>query len=68
MTLYLAAPGAILLMASAGGLFPMPIAPVYAASKVSAPLPTLLPCMQAQAPLADLQKGRHWLLCECLLV
>ncbi len=27
-------PGVILLMASAGGLFPMPIAPVYAASKV----------------------------------
>ena len=27
--------GVILLMASAGGLFPMPIAPVYAASKVS---------------------------------
>lgn len=26
--------GVILLMASAGGLFPMPIAPVYAASKV----------------------------------
>jgi short-subunit dehydrogenase len=26
--------GAILLMASAGGLFPMPISPVYAASKV----------------------------------
>lgn len=31
---FLLCTGSILLMASAGGLFPMPIAPVYAASKV----------------------------------